>query len=189
MVSTNSGSSPRYTEVLIEWYVDSAGSTFIGFTNWTIPPGIFYMNKVPCVSRYYRVRVIPVGLTGTGSILFLVYGTNGDQENQLTQNTAQPLKYANVSLGANVINTSGVFGPFGGVVQATVDDNVNNKWTFWMEYYDEQSQAWTQFITWHGTDKGQSFADTVYLPYAPVRFNIRNDDTVTHTFIVSVIAP
>jgi len=189
ILSTNSGSSSAISHVKVDWYQDLSGMTLLGDTDYTIPAQSFIVQKVPVMTRYYRVEIGPVGGTTGNNINLVVYGTNGDQENLLTQNTAIPLGRNAVLLGASVVSTTIIGGAFGGRVFVSVDQNVNNKWTAWLEYYDWTQQAWLQFWTIHGPDHGQSYSSDAVLPYAPCRINVRNDDTVSHTITWSVVGP
>lgn len=188
MMSTNSATSTVYAHVKVDWYQDAAATVPMGNTDWTIPPQSFIVIKVPVVTRYYKVEIGNVGGATGSNISLAVYGTDADQENLLTQNTAIPLYRFSGSIAAGATMTTIVAGVFGGEVMVTNDDSVNNKWTEWMEYYDWTTQLWTQFWSVHGTDKGQAWNDRVFLPYAPTRINVRNDDTVAHSFVQCVVA-
>jgi hypothetical protein len=189
MVSSNNGANTAYTHMQLNWYRDAAQTQFMIGTDWTIPPASSIVQRAPVMSRYYTLSTQSVGGATGGNINLVVYGTNADQENLLTQNTALPLGGDRTSIIAGATHTVIIGGIFGGRVSVNMDDDGNNKWTLYMEYYNWNIQGWVQFMTWHGTDKGQSFTGDVMLPYAPIRMNVRNDDTVAHFLTWSVIAP
>jgi len=189
ILTTNMGTSQVYAHVKVDFYQDSAGTIYMGTTDYTIPPQSFVAQKVPIVARFYKIEIGPVGGTTGQNISLAVYGTNADQENMLTQNTAIPQGHGNPSLGASATQTTILGGSFGGRVFISVDQNANNKWTSWLEYYDWTTQLWVQFWTIHGPDHGQSYNSDALLPYAPVRINVRNDDTVAHAITWSVVCP
>lgn len=189
LLDTNDLGATTYKYIKIDWYQDFAATQYMGTVDYTIFPNSITIMKIPVLSRYYKVEIGPVGgVTGHNTTL-VVYGTNADQENFWNQNTATPLGKSSVSLGASVIQTTILGNIYGGRVMVSVDQNVNNKWTSWLEYYDWTSQTWVQFWTIHGPDHGQSYSSDAVLPYAPVRINVRNDDTVAHTITWSVVAP
>lgn len=173
-------SGATYRRIKVDWFQDNAATLQMGSTTFTVPPNAFIVFKVPVVTRWYKVEVGPVGGTPGHNTTVTIYGTNADQENLLTQNTDQPLGSQNASVAAGATQTVIISGVFGGPAMITMDDNVNNKWTEWLEYYDWSTQTWIQFWSAHGTDKGQAWTEMVYLPYAPIRMNSRNDDTVAH---------
>lgn len=189
LVSTNSGSSQSYMHVLVNWYQDSGGTAYMGSTDWVIPPASFHVVKAPVITRYYTIELDNVGGTTGQTINVAVYGTNLDQENLLTQNTSIPLGNSRQSVNAGSTMTTALTSMFGGQVFVSLDQSSNNKWNMWLEYYDYTSKAWTQFEAWHGSDKGQSYSAIIVLPYAPVRMNVKNDDTVAQFITWAVIAP
>jgi hypothetical protein len=189
LITTNGGSSLVFAHVKIDWFQDAAASLQMGDTDYTIPPQVFIVQKIPVATRYFKVEIGPVGGTTGNTIQMVCYGSNADQENLLTQNTAVPMGHGNPSLGASVVQTTVLGGIFGGRVFVSVDQNANNKWTSWLEYYDWTTQTWVQFWTIHGPDHGQSYSNDALLPYAPCRINVRNDDTVAHVITWSVVAP
>jgi hypothetical protein len=189
LVTTNDPGATTFKHVKIDWFQDQAGTLAMGDTDWTIPPSSFIVIKTPVIARWYKVEIGPVGGATGHNTQLTVYGTNADQENLLTQNTAVPMGGDRTSVAAAGVHTVQLGGTFGGRVSVNMDDDGNNKWTLYMEYYDWTVSAWVQFMTWHGADKGQSFTGDVMLPYAPIRMNVRNDDTVAHFLTWSVIAP
>lgn len=189
LLTTNSGGSNTFDRVKVDWYEDSSGSVALGTTDYTIPGQSFIVQKIPVMTRYFKVEIGNVGGTTGGSIILTIYGTNADQENLLTQQTAIPMGFGNPSLGASATQTTVLSGIFGGRVFISVDQNTNNKWTAWLEFYNWQTQAWVQFWTIHGPDHGQSYSSDAMLLYAPCRINVRNDDTVAHVITWSVVEP
>lgn len=189
LVAISMGSSTVFARMQMLWYQDANAANFFGVTDWVVAPGMFVVVKIPVMTRYFKLAVGNVGGATGHTIAAVIYGSNADQENLLTQNTAVPQTYINQAIGSTSIVTSSPMGTYGGPVMVSIDDNANNKWTCWMEYYDWSTQTWRQFWSAHGPDKGQGWAEMVILPYAPTRINIRNDDTVTHSFIVSVVCP
>lgn len=189
VITTQAGSSLVFSHVVVAWFQDSSGLVQIGTTDWTTPPQSQVSIKVPVAARYYTLSIGPVGGTTGHTIVATVYGTTSDEQNLLTQDTDIPLGHDNPTLGASAISTVMLAGIFGGRVYVSVDQNANNKWTSWLEYYDHSTQTWIQFWTIHGQDHGQSYNSDAVLPYAPVRINVRNDDTVSHVITWSVIAP
>lgn len=189
LVTTNSGTSNVYARVKVDWYQDAATTLSLGTTAFVISPRSFNVVKVPVITRYYKVEIGPVGGTSGGSIVLVIYGTNADQENLLTQNTDVPEASIVQSVGAGLTVTTVVGGIFGGEVMLSFSDDTNKLWTQWLEYYDWTSQAWIKFWLAHGADKGQSYAEKIYIPYAPVRMNCRNDDTVSHFLTQAMVCP
>lgn len=189
LVTTNDGAATTYKRIKIDWYQDQALTQFMGTTAYVVAPSQFIVQKIPVITRWYQVEIGPVGgVTGHNTSL-VIYGTNADQENMLTQDTDVPAGFGNPNLGTGVISTTILSGTFGGRVFVSVDQNANNKWTAWMEFYNWNTQAWVQFWTIHGPDHGQSYSSDAVLPYAPVRINVRNDDTVAHAITWSVVEP
>lgn len=189
VVTTQASGSLVYAHVIVTWYQDSAGATPIGTVDWTTPPGAQISIKVPVAARYYSLQIGPVGGTTGHTIVGTIYGTTSDEQNILTQQTATPMGFGNPTLGASAVSTTILGGIFGGRVFVSIDDNGNNKWTSWIEYYNWSTQTWVQFWTVHGPDHGQSFNSDAILPYAPIRMNVRNDDTVSHALTWSIVAP
>lgn len=189
VVSTSGFNSLVYAHVKVDWFQDQAATLAMGVTDWTIPPQSFIVTKVPVITRFYKVEIGPVGGTTGNNVTCVTYGTNLDQENLLTQNTAIPLGWGTPNVAAGATSTTILGGGFGGRVSVFVGQQTNNKWTAWLEYYDWTTQAWNKFWIMHGTDRGMSFRDDANLPYAPIRMNVRNDDTVAQGITWSVIAP
>jgi hypothetical protein len=188
LVTTAGQSSNVYAHIQVNWFQDAAATMSLGTTDYTIPPLSFIVVKVPVITRYYTIAVGNVGGATGHNITVVIYGTNADQENLLTQNTAIPMGGQSVNAAVGATNSVIVAGIYGGEVMLTMDDNVNNKWTEWVEYYDWPTQTWIQFWTAHGTDKGQAYTERIYLPYAPIRINCRNDDTVVHVLKQYMVA-
>jgi hypothetical protein len=190
IVTTNAPGSNVFAHVKVDWFQDQLATLQMGDTDWTIPPGTFIVVKVPIVTRFFKLEIGNVGGATGSTIQAVVYGTNADQDNLLTQNTAIPLGGQTIAAATpGTTNSVIIAGMFGGEVMLTMDDNVNNKWTEWLEYYDWNTQTWIQFWTAHGLDKGQAYTERVFLPYAPIRMNCRNDDTVNHILKQFMVAP
>lgn len=189
ILTINMGASTVYAHVKVDWYQDASGAVFMGTTDFTVPPGSFVAQKVPTMTRFYKVEIGNVGGATGHTINLAVYGTNADQENLLTQNTAVPQFQFNGNIGAGIVQTNLISGIFGGRVCVAINDETNNKWVAFMEYYDWTTQAWTLFWVARGADVGQSATIYPNLPYAPIRFNMDNIDVAIHAFDYSVIAP
>lgn len=188
LVSTNDPGATTYKHVKVDWFQDQGATLQMGTTDYTIQPNTFNVLKVPVITRWYKVEIGPVGGATGHNTTLVVYGTNADQENILTQNTAIPMAIASSSVAAGATMTTTVSGTFGGEVMLNMDDNVNNKWTAWMDYYDWSAAGWVTYWSTHGTDKGQAYTERIFLPYAPTRMNFRNDDTVSHILAQRMIA-
>lgn len=181
LVSTSDPGASTYKHVKIDWFQDQAATLQMGDTDYTIPPNNFIVQKIPVITRWYKVEIGPVGGASGFNTTLVIYGTNADQDNILTQNTAIPLAGQTIAAAApNADNNVIMGGIYGGEVMISMDDNVNNKWTAWLEYYDWTTSAFVQFWTAHGLDKGQAYSERLFLPYAPIRMHFRNDDTVNH---------
>lgn len=189
VVSETDPSGGTYRHIKVDWFQDQGATLQMGTTDWTVQPNAFIVVKVPVITRWYKIEVGPVGGTSGHNTTVVVYGTNADQENLLTQNTAIPMAAQNGSVAAGATETVIVSGTYGGEVMLSMDDNVNHTWTAWVEYYDWTTETWIQFWSAHGTDKGQAYTERIFLPYAPVRMNFRNDDTVAHILKQYMIAP
>lgn len=189
LVTTDSGTSATFDHVKIDWFQDKNASVQQGFTDYTISGGIFLVQKIPVTTRFFKIEVGPVGGVSGGHIVVTVYGTNADQENILTQQTAVPMLIENVTIGAGITRTDVVGGILGGRVMASVNDETNNKWVSTMEYYDWTTQTWKLFYVARGADRGQAWTEFINLPYAPCRFSVINIDTAAHAFDYSIVAP
>lgn len=188
LVNFNIGASTAYSHVYINWYQDQALTVLLSRTDFTTGPQSSGVVKVPVMTRYYTFEMGNVG-GATGHTWFVaIYGTNADQENLLIQNTAIPVGYASASVAAGATMTTNIVGMFGGEVMLSMDDGGNNKWTAWVDYYDWVSQQWLTIWSAHGADKGQAYAERIFLTYAPVRMNFRNDDTVAHILSQRMLA-
>jgi hypothetical protein len=188
-VSTNDAGASTFKFVQIIWWQDAAGTLEMGFTDWTIPPNTFEVIKVPVVTRYYMVQITPVGGASGTNTSVVIYGTNADQENLLTQNTATPLLFAQPAVAANGTFTQQMSGIFGGKVGLCMSHNTNNTWAGTIDYYDWNSQSWLTYWRIFGGSIGQSFNGDVYLPYAPIRVNLQNLDAAAHGMTCSLVAP
>lgn len=189
MVSVSNPGSLTYELISVNWFQDSAATKSLGTTRFTVGPNGFTVVKVPVITRYYTIGVGPVGGTAGHTTNVVGYGTNADQPNTLTQSTSVPAYRFAGTVAAGGTQTTIVPGWCGGEVLITNDDSVNNKWTGWLEYYDWTTQLWSQFWSVHGTDKGQTWNERLFAPYAPLRANIRNDDTVAHPMTQCLITP
>lgn len=187
LITTNGAGSTVYARVKVDWFQDQNATLQMGSTTYTIPPGVFIVQKIPVATRFFKLEIGNVGGATGHTIQATIYGTNADQENILTQNTDTPFATQNNSVAAGATLTVIASGIFGGEVMMNIDDNVNNLWTAWVEYYNWSTQAWTQFWSAHGKDKGQGWTERIYLPYAPIRMNVRNDDTVAHILMQNMI--
>lgn len=187
IITAQMGVTTSFSHIFVVWYQDSAGTINIGGTDFMPVPSSSYSIKIPTAARYFRIQTQNAGGGTTGNMLILVYGTNADQVDTLTGATSVPIIYNNQTIGAGAIVTVAALATYGGEVMVSVDDNVNNKWTVWAEYYDWATAAWKQFWTAHGPDKGQSWNERIMIPYAPVRLNQRNDDTVSHSFYMAMV--
>lgn len=189
LVSTNADTSTAYTHVIINWYQDAAGTQNMGGTDWVTPPGVFIAQKVPVATRYYTVELSNISGGSNTFIAAVIYGTNADQENLLTQNTAQPLFFSGVAIAAGVTTTFPISGIFGGQVMLMIDDTANNKWSAKLQFYDWGSAAYHSIWAGYGSDLGQAMSMMVNMPYAPMQLLVTNLDTVANTFFMSVVAP
>lgn len=190
LTAINIGLSTVYAHVEIDWFQDAGATVLIGITDWVMTPLSFSAMKVPVISRFYTFNVTPVGGAAGHNWAIAIYGTNADQRDLLTQNTAIPMAAQTIAAAApGVTNTVNSASTLGGEAMITMDDNVNNKWTEWVEYYDWPSQKWIQFWTAHGLDRGQAWTERILLPHAPVRINCRNDDTVNHILKQFLVMP
>lgn len=189
LVTTDAGLSSVYSRMQVLWYQDANATQFLGVTDWVNGPGAFITLKVPLATRYFKLAIGPVGGVTGGTIKAVVYGTNSDQENLLTQNTAIPLLWANPTIAAGATDTQTLGGMFGGTAMVMVDDGGNNLWTATLQYYDWSTQSFKSFWRARGAATGQTITQMVNLPYAPVRLQVTNNDTAAHTFIESLVAP
>lgn len=172
------GSSTVFARVQFLWYQDANATQFLGTTDFVVGPNQFVVIKVPAMTRYFKLAVGNVGGTTGHTIGALIYGTNADQEDLLTQNTDVPLGSINATLGAHAAQTVTLPGMYAGRAMITANHSGNNLYTVWLEYYDWSTQTWIIYYNIHGTDHGMAFTEQVWLPYTPVRLNMRNDDTV-----------
>lgn len=189
MVSVNTGSSVVFGHLVFTWSQDSAGAIPVDTHAFTFGPGSTQTIKLPVLTRYYFFNYTP-SAGGTGQqVKGTIYGTNADQENLLTQNTDIPIIWANPSIlaGATDTETYNATCGFGAVVM--IDDGGNNLWTGTLQYYDFPTQSWKSFWRARGAAAGQTITQLVYLPYAPVRLQVTNNDTAVHTFILSMVGP
>lgn len=189
LVSTNDPGASTFKFIQIIWWQDAAGTLEMGFTDWTVPPNTFELIKVPILTRYYMVQITPVGGASGTNTSVVVYGTNADQENTLAQNTATPQAYFSGTVAAGAKQTTLVNGIFGGEAMISIDYASGTTWTEWIDYYDWNSQAYKTIWTARGPDKGSSYAERIFLPYAPLRLIARNDGTSAELITQALICP
>lgn len=189
LVTVNTGPSTAYMHASINWYQDSAGAVFMGSTDWVVPPASFIAQKIPVATRYYTMEMGPVGGGNGSSIGMTIYGTNADQENLLTQQTAQPMLFVGPTIAAGATDTETVSGIFGGSVQLSINDTANKLWSAKLQFYNWADQAFHSIWGGYGADLGQAWSGMVNLPYAPIRLLTTNTDTAAHQFFLAVVAP
>lgn len=189
LVTTNTVGSNTFDHVKIDWFQDVSGLIQLGVTDYTVSGQGFFVQKIPVMTRYFKLEIGPVGGVAGGSIIATIYGTNADQENLLTQNTSIPMLYINQTIGAGTILTQAVLGIDGGRAMVNVWDMVNNKWFLTIDYYDFTTQTYRPFYAVNGPDVGVAFRGDVILPYAPTRVNLNNLDVAANGFMLSIVAP
>lgn len=189
LVTTNATSSGAFLHVKVDWFRDAAATQQMGDTDWTLAPNAFTVIKVPVITRYFKLEIGPVGGVTGNTLEALVYGTNSDQENMMTQNTSYPLLHAEPTIAGANTDTEQMGGIFGGPVNLFISDNANNLWTASVQYYDWRDQTWTTFWRVYGSAVGQTITQQIYLPYAPIRIQITNNDTNPHSFFESLVGP
>lgn len=185
----NSGGTTAFQLFQILWYKDAAGTVQVSNTEFFPVPNSSGVQRVPVMSRYYKVFCTFISGAVGGNISLLVYGTNADLDNTLTQNTSEPLNNGGVTLGAGLSQTNPFSGMYGGRVVCMIDQGVTNKWSVEVDYFDPNTKAWTEFFQIYGADHGLSFNGDMILPYAPVRLIVFNNDTVARAISWAVVAP
>lgn len=189
LITTNSNGSNTFDHVKVDWFQDANASIQQGDTDYTIAGQSFIVQKIPVVTRYFKLEVGPVGGTSGGSIVATVYGTNADQNDLLTQNTAIPFLEFSNTVGAGATTTVTGTGIFGGMATAHFSDDTNALFNVSLDYYNWTTQLWRHFYVAFGANKGQGWSDNVLLPYAPVRANLTNTDTAAHNLRVVLMTP
>lgn len=190
--TVNSTGSTAFSSMQFSWYTDAAGTNLLTGTVVTVGPGFAQTFKIPCMTRYYKVNTTPVSASPTGTLITTTYGTNADQVAMLSEVIQNPMVSMSASLGASVSQNALMPSSLGGRVFVTVNHGGNNKWTAWLEYWDSSAQAYKIFYNMRGGDKGQSWGEHIWLPFAPIRVNMRNDDTVaqvTEFYMISANTP
>lgn len=188
-VTTDSGASNAFMHVKVDWFQDQNATLPMGFTDYVLPPLDFIVQKIPVMTRFFKLEMGPVGGVTGHTIKAIIYGTNADQENILTQQTATPMLQKNVAIAAGATQTDLIAGMLGASVHVSINDQMNNKWIAFMQYWDMNAQNWLIFWAARGADRGQSWSQYVNLPYAPCRMNVNNTDAVAQAFDYSVIGP
>jgi hypothetical protein len=185
----NMGTSTVFARAVVIWYQDDAGTIQMATTTFVVGPQSSNAIKIPVISRFYTVSIGNVGGATGQNILLAVYGTNADNDNLLTQNTDQPQARASATIAAGGTLSTPVIGTFGGEVMMTMEMSGTAMWTAFVEYYDWSTKTYITFWTVRGLDKGMAYAERIFLPYAPVRMNIRNDDSTSHVLVQAMVCP
>lgn len=189
LITTNAPNSLVFAHVKIDWFQDANATLQMGFTDYTLAPQAFIVQKIPVATRYFKIEIGPVGGTTGNTIQMVCYGTNADQENLLTQNTAIPIIGFSNSVASGATQTINTTGIFGGMASCHFSDDTNNLFNVSIDYYDWTTQLWRHFYLGFGASKGQAWTDNIVLPYAPIRANLTNTDTVARNLRCIVMAP
>lgn len=188
-VTTDSGVSNAFMHVKLDWFQDQNATQPMGFTDYVIPPLDFIVQKIPIMTRYFKLEMGPVGGVTGHTVHAIVYGTNADQENIVTQQTATPMLQRNQTIPAGGTQTDQIAGMLGGPVKISINDEFNKNWIAFTQYWDFNVQNWLLFWAARGVDRGQSWSEYVNLPYAPCRLSVNNTDAAISTFDYSVVGP
>lgn len=189
VVSTHDPGATTFKHIKVDWFQDQNATLQMGDTDWTIPPNSFNVVKVPVITRFYKIEIGPVGGASGNNTTLVVYGTNADQENLLTQNTAIPFIHAEPTIAAGATDTETATGIFGGNAMLMISDNGNNLWNASVQYYDWTTSAWATFWKGFGSFFGQTATQNIILPYAPIRVQTTNTDSAAHGFFIAVVTP
>lgn len=189
ILSVQAAGSTANNWVEIFFYPDGGTSTQVATIAVNLVPNSQSSFKMPVEARFFQVQNNYITGPAGGSAIITVYGTNDPNQNLLTQNTDQRQIGGNSGIAAGVTYTLTSNGTYGGPATIMFADDGNNKWFGTAEYYDRVAVAWVRFLFVFGADHGQSWIQDVNIPYAPVRLNITNQDTVTHGMYLSMVCP
>jgi hypothetical protein len=187
ILTSRAAGTTAFIHVTVFWYQDSAGTILVSGTDFVTVPGADETIKMPAAARYFAIHTENVGGGTTGNTLILAYGTTADHHDMMTGITSQLIAAVNASIGAGVTSTVAFPNMLPGRVMVQFNHATNNLWQGWLEYYDRVAAAWTIFWNVHGTDVGMAYNTQVWLPFAPVRINVKNTDTVTQITQASVV--
>ena len=189
LVTTSATGSNTFDHVKVDWFQDANASIQQGFTDYTISGQSFIVQKIPVVTRYFKLEIGPVGGTPGGNIVATIYGTNADQSDLLTQNTAVPFLEFSNTVGAGTTQTVTTTGMYGGLATVHFSDDTNAIFNVSLDYYNWTNQLWRHFYIGFGANRGQAWSDNIMLPLAPVRANLTNTDTAAHNLRVVIMTP
>lgn len=173
-------------ELGANWYYDQ-GETFKLFPfAWMPPPQQTAVEILPCYSRWmafgwewFR------GNTAFQPVMF-VYGLNSGVEQLLMQTGPRPYLVSTVSVGAGATQNVGPGEYYRGSMTLMIHHDTNATWHAHLDYYEVTTGAWVTYAQFNASHTTQDLATQVYLPPAPVRVALINDDTSTRSMTVSM---
>lgn len=171
----------------IDWYNDANKTTLLITTTIVPTPSSECTIRVPVITRYFTITWQYVSGVGAGTWQVWVFGTTSNNDNQATQDTSTASIIINATVAAGATVTTMAASTYQGPAMIAVSHGTNNSWDSWLEYYDTNLKAWTQFWIVKGADKNSlAWTERIYLPYAPVRLNARNRDTVAQAMFATL---
>lgn len=181
-------STSAMNQFVIQWWQDAAMTIFIGNSAVVPTPNSSMVQRFPTMSRYCNFLWNYKSGAGASSWKVSIFGTTEGNDNTMTQNTDVASIIVSATVGAGATVTTMASGTFGGPALFQCSHANNNAWDSWLEYYDVNLLAWTQFWIVKGADKNAlAWTERIYLPFAPVRMNVRNRDTVAQVMNATLV--
>lgn len=192
ILTSQAQGTTAFIHITVNWFQDSAGTILIGGTDFVTVPGAADSIKIPAAARYFKIQTTNVGGGTTGNTLILTYGSTADQYDVMTGVTSTPLVAISASLGSGVTSTAAFTHLLPGRVMVQFNHATNSNWLGFIEYYDWTTASWHIFYNAYGASKGQSWVEHIWLPFAPIRANVRNTDAaaqVTEMYVITADTP
>lgn len=188
LLSVDTVSATAQNRLWVQWYVTQASNSNLQTQQFSPVPNAQSCFNVPVLTRYCNFTWQFISGAAANFDGLDVYGSLTDNVDTFTRQPDLPLITFSNTVGAGVTTTTTATNSYGGPASVHMSSDANNKWNGSLDYYDIVQKAWKHFHIAYGADRGQAWTQDVRLPYAPIRANITNTDTVANNLRVVVTA-
>lgn len=187
-VLINHSGMPGNHEVWVVWYADQAASQLVTTNKWWFEGGQSLNVIEAATSMWFKVEVHNDTTVAQLGTLWCAQ----------TNVTGTPGPYLGESLGRDAVIFNGPVGA-GATVQTisplvvagratmSLRSQVASSWRAYLQYWDSDTVAWTQFALVEGSDAGSSWTGQVTLPRASVALTVENLSTSAFTMLGTLI--
>ena len=179
-ISWDCRTTADFYQVSIFFYDDAGGLVQPYNTTFIVGPGMFGGFQCPCPSKYAQIEILPALGTDVNFFKLFVRSASTPHPNPWASTLQSPAAAFHSSIGAGATQPITSTELVVGTGWLNIFNATNNLWHCVINAYSMAGPGFTYLAQFQGAAFGQTFADMIAMPPAPLRFDLTNQDTAAH---------